>query len=162
MALDAQRLRHPDAAVLFDLFNEHGLEYLVFGAQAAILYGTARLSFDVDILIRATPDNARRFIDAMSRVGFGISKELSPDDVLHKPFFTVQDQCKVDVFTRLPNAGGTYEDHAARKCVIQAGESSVPCVSIETLISSKMGTGRPKDEQDILELRRIRERRGEG
>lgn len=162
MAIDAQRLRHPDAGVLFELFNEHAVEYLVFGAQAAILYGTARLSFDVDILLRGTPENAQRFIDAMRRVGFGISGELTPKEVLRKPFFTVQDQCKVDKFTRLPNAGGSYADHVPQHCVIEAGGVRVPCVCIDSLIRSKEGTGRPKDEQDVLELRRIRDLRAGG
>lgn len=159
MAIDPQRLRRPDATLLFELFNEHGVEYLAFGAQAAILYGVARLSFDVDLLVRATPENATRFIDAMSRVGFGIAAELEPDEILRKPYFTIRDQCKVDVFTKLPNAGGSYEDHLQERNVIVADGVTVPCVGLRALIASKEGTGRPKDEQDVIELRRILESR---
>ncbi|MBI3098619.1 MAG: hypothetical protein HYY93_10315 [Planctomycetes bacterium] len=155
MAIDPNRLQRPEPGDLFALWNEHGLEYLVLGAQAAILYGLGRSSFDVDILLRQNTENAERFIAAMGRVGFGIAREIRPEDLFHRPFFAIADQCKVDVFTVVPLVGARYEECFPRREVIVVAGVSVPCLALDTLIASKDGTGRPKDQQDVLELRRL-------
>ena len=162
MAVDPKRLFHPGPGDLFELLNEHGVEYLVLGAQAAILYGVARSSFDIDILLRPTPENAQRLVSALQRIGFGIARDLDPREVFQKPFFTLADQCKIDIFTVVPVCGRRYEECVDRREVIEAAGVKVPCLDIGTLIASKQGTGRPKDAQDILELERIRTLRGTG
>jgi hypothetical protein len=42
--------------------NEAEVEYLVIGGIAAVLHGVPRATFDLDILIRPTPENATRLL----------------------------------------------------------------------------------------------------
>ena len=45
---------------VFASFQKHKVRYLVIGGIAAVLHGVPRATFDLDILIEASPDNARR------------------------------------------------------------------------------------------------------
>ncbi len=45
---------------VFKSFQQHDARYVVIGGIAAILHGVPRATFDLDILIEATPENARR------------------------------------------------------------------------------------------------------
>jgi len=45
---------------VFESFQAHECRYVVLGGIAAVLYGVPRATFDLDILIEASPDNARR------------------------------------------------------------------------------------------------------
>ena len=42
---------------MFASFQKHEVKYLVIGGIAAVLHGVPRATFDLDILIEATPDN---------------------------------------------------------------------------------------------------------
>ncbi|MBF6595429.1 MAG: hypothetical protein IVW51_13445 [Thermaceae bacterium] len=45
------------------------VKYLVIGGIAAVLYGVPRATFDLDILIEASPQNAERRLTAMELAG---------------------------------------------------------------------------------------------
>jgi hypothetical protein len=49
---------------VFKSLQEHEVRYVVIGGIASILHGIPRATFDLDILIEATPGNARRLLDA--------------------------------------------------------------------------------------------------
>ncbi len=51
---------------VFASFEKHKVRYLVIGGIAAILYGVPRATFDLDILIEASPDNAQKLLDALT------------------------------------------------------------------------------------------------
>ena len=44
---------------VFESFQKHQVKYLIIGGIAAVLHGVPRATFDLDILIEATPDNAQ-------------------------------------------------------------------------------------------------------
>jgi hypothetical protein len=50
---------------VFASFQRHNVRYIVIGGIAAVLYGVPRATFDLDILIDANPDNARKLLDAL-------------------------------------------------------------------------------------------------
>jgi hypothetical protein len=56
--------------------GERGLRWYLFGAQAAIIWGSPRLSADVDVTAAIEPETLAEYIDAMSSHGF----ELAIDD----------------------------------------------------------------------------------
>ena len=58
---------------VFASFQSHDCRYLVIGGIAAVLHGVPRATFDLDILIEATPENARRLLEALGRSGDGHS-----------------------------------------------------------------------------------------
>ena len=54
---------------VFESFQKHDVRYLVIGSIASILYGVPRATFDLDIIIEATPDNAKQLLDALLDAG---------------------------------------------------------------------------------------------
>ncbi|MCI0364469.1 MAG: hypothetical protein L0Y44_13580 [Phycisphaerales bacterium] len=57
--------------VVFKSLNSHQVRYLVIGGVAAIMHGSTRGTFDLDILIDPTVENARRLLDAFLAINFG-------------------------------------------------------------------------------------------
>jgi hypothetical protein len=46
-------------------FNAGSVEYLVVGAYALAAHGLPRATGDIDLWVRATPENAQRVADAL-------------------------------------------------------------------------------------------------
>ena len=59
---------------VFASFQQHEVKYVVIGGIAAVLHGVPRVTFDLDLLIEATPDNAGRLLAALLDARFGRTK----------------------------------------------------------------------------------------
>ncbi len=92
---------------VFASFRRHQVEYLVIGGIAAVLYGVPRATFDLDVLIKASPDNAQRLLDALTEAGLASASLTSADEVLANEITVFQDRVRIDVQTRTP--GLTFE-----------------------------------------------------
>jgi hypothetical protein len=57
-------------AALRDVFAALGARWYLFGAQAAILHGAARLSADVDVTVHTGGVSVRTLLDALVARGF--------------------------------------------------------------------------------------------
>ncbi|MEX0650798.1 MAG: tRNA 2-thiouridine(34) synthase MnmA, partial [Actinomycetota bacterium] len=53
---------------------------------------------DIDLLIEATPDNARRVLDGLTAMGFYLTRHLDPAEVAKKPVTVIGDLHHVDLF----------------------------------------------------------------
>jgi len=53
---------------------ENAVEFLVVGGHAVRAYGSTRHAKDLDVLIANTPENAGRFVRAMSQLGIAHQK----------------------------------------------------------------------------------------
>ncbi|MCP5104696.1 MAG: hypothetical protein GY950_15030 [bacterium] len=62
--------------------KEHKVKYLVIGGIAAVLYGVPRATFDLDILIEATPQNVQKLLDALLQAGLFTASQTSISEVL--------------------------------------------------------------------------------
>ncbi len=82
---------------MFESSNDHEVRYLVIGGIAAVPHGVPRATFDLDILIDATPENARRLLDALAKAGLGTAALTTADDVLAHEITVFKDRVRVDV-----------------------------------------------------------------
>src|SRR5438094_102217 len=87
---------------VFASFQQHDVKYLIIGGVAAILYGVPRATFDLDILIQPSPDNARRLISALLNAGLGTAALTSADDILAHEITIFKDRVRIDVQTATP------------------------------------------------------------
>ena len=67
---------------VFECFQRHDVKYVIIGGIAAVLHGVPRATFDLDILIEATPDNAQRLLDALLEAGLGTAALTTASEVL--------------------------------------------------------------------------------
>ena len=137
---------------VFKSFQRHDLRYVVIGGIASILHGVPRATFDLDILIEATPDNARRLLDALLDAGLGTAELTSPADVLANEITIFKDRVRVDVQTATP--GLNFADAWARRKTVVYRKQEFYILSKADLIRSKRAAGRPVDLEDVrlLEL----------
>lgn len=138
--------------------NTHNARYVLVGASAMQLWGTSRTTLDIDILIDPTVENARLVLDALAEVGFGIARELTPEEVVNSSVTMVGDIPNVDIMTRTWNL--LWCDATERASEIALEGVAIPTASINDLIASKR-TGRLQDAADIEVLEEIRRLRGE-
>lgn len=106
------------------------MRYLVIGGWAAIAHGLPRTTLDVDLFVEPTEANVERLIRALSKVGFGIAKELTPREILSRPAFIFSDQIRVDIFTR-PWGLEDFETSFAQRWETQFESVGIPFVSVE-------------------------------
>ena len=118
-----------------------------------LAHGFSRTTLDVDIFIRPTRDNVERLIAALSEIGFGVAKDLSPEEILARKVLLFADQVRVDIFTQ-PWGLRDFDPCWSRRIEVEVEGTTVAFLGREDLIRSKE-TDRPQDRQDVEALRRI-------
>lgn len=145
--------RSPLAEVLADLaraFGAIGVRWYLFGAQAAILYGAARLSADVDVTVALGDRTIGDLITALDAAGFegrigepaafAESNRVLP--VAHRPT-----RMPADVVLAGP---GLEERFLARAEARTIEDVTVPVASAPDLVVMKVLAGRPQDLDDAI------------
>ncbi len=146
----------PRLALVCRLLNEAGVRYVIVGGFALALHGAVRATKDVEVLIEPSLENARRALDALAGLTFGLAREIAPEDVLSKPVTIIGHDPRVDLLTRAWNT--RYADAAPGRLTTVVDGVEVPYAGLETLIRSKQ-TGRLQDQADVEQLERIRDLR---
>ena len=139
------------------LLNASGARYVLVGASAMQLWGTTRATRDVDILIEATEENARRVLEALAQLPWGVAGEWLASEIVKKKVTIIGDMPTVDILTVAWSVH--YRDAAPAATVFEVEGVSIPTASIEHLIESKR-TGRLQDAADIEVLEEIRRMKG--
>lgn len=146
-------------ATVCRLLNEAGVAYVVVGAFALAFHGVVRATSDVDILIEPTIDNARRALEALKGLAWGVSRELDPSVVASNPITVIGDDPRVDLLTLAWSV--RYADAAPSVERVEIEEVEIPFVDIDTLIRSKQ-TDRFQDKADVENLERVKRLRKGG
>lgn len=145
---------------VFRSFHDREVRYLVVGGVAAILYGVPRATLDLDVLIEATPDNARRLLDALLAAGLGTASLTSVEALLANEITIFNDRVRVDVLTTIP--GVAFARAWERRRTMRYGGQEFLVLDREDLIASKRATGRSVDLEDVRLLELSEERGPEG
>ena len=132
---------------VFSSFEAHGCKYVVIGGIAAVLHGVPRATFDLDVLIEASPENSRHVLDALRDAGFGTATLLTPEELLAHEITIFQDRVRLDVQTSTP--GLTFADAWLRRLPMEHQGQVFYVVSREDLIASKRAAGRKIDLEDV-------------
>lgn len=137
---------------VYSSLHKHKVKYVTIGGIAAVLHGVPRATFDLDILIEATPDNAQRVLDALLDAGMGTASLTTAEQILAHEITVFRDRVQIDVQTSTP--GIKFEEVWGRRQVMKYRRQEFYVVSRDDLIASKRAAGRPKDLEDarLLEL----------
>ena len=87
---------------VFSSFQKHNVKYVVIGGIASVLHGVPRTTFDLNILIEATPTNAERLLEALIEAGLGTAALITAESLLAHEITIFKDRVRVDVQTRTP------------------------------------------------------------
>jgi len=140
-----------DFVEMLSVLNAAGAEYLVVGAHALAAHGVPRATGDLDIWVRATPDNARRVIGALREFGAPLF-DLSVED-LSRPETVFQIgvvPVRIDLLTSISGVG--FEEAWARRLPGTIEGVAFGVIGREDLLRNKRVTGRPRDLLDAETL----------
>jgi predicted nucleotidyltransferase len=136
---------------VFKSFQNNGVKYVVIGGIAAVIYGVPRATFDLDILIEATPENARNLLLALHSAGFGTADLTTPAELLSNEITVFNDKLRIDVQTATP--GISFSEAWKNKSPVVYLGQEIIVVSKDDLILSKKASNREIDIEDIRVLR---------
>jgi predicted nucleotidyltransferase len=150
---------------------EHGVEFIIVGGQAEALMGSPRVTYDVDLCYRRTPDNLERLAAALATLTLtlrGAPPELkfrldAQALALGQNYtFEVDGEYPLDFLGYLEPIG-TYEDLLTHAETMTIGGRQTRVIGLDDLIRIKQYLGRPKDRASLLQLeaiKRLREQEG--
>ena len=153
----APPVRSAVADLLADLaraFDALGIPWYLFGAQAAIVYGVARLTADVDVTVRPPATPTGDWLAALEQYGFErrFADPAFVDQTRVLPVVHIGTGLPVDIVL----AGPGLEEDFLRRAVVQSIDGvPVPVVEIADLVTLKIFAGRPKDLEDVVTLLRV-------
>ncbi len=145
----------PDFKEILAAFAARNVEYLLVGGWAVGFHGQPRLTKDLDLWIRPTPENLARARTALAQFGApeAMLKELetaAPEDVL----WMGSPPLRIDIVKGVP--GGRFEEVYPQRVLATWSGIPVSIVGLDDLIVLKRASGRPQDLVDAEALEVVR------
>jgi hypothetical protein len=141
----------PVAELLRELaatFAGAGVRWYLFGAQAALLHGAARLSADLDVTVDVPEGSLGALLAALSSRGF-VSRIAKPEAFAERtrvvPLVHTASGMPVDLVLAGP---GLEERFFERAETVDVEGTRVPVASAEDVVVMKILAGRGKDRAD--------------
>jgi predicted nucleotidyltransferase len=142
-----------DTESLLQSLNAHRVRYVVIGATAFPVHGYARATLDIDIFIDATPPNARRTLTALAAIGYDVS-DVTTTDLLTKKLLIRQYTLETDIHPFV--TGVTFATVWRNRVRSRLGKTAANFASLNDLIRMKRAAGRPKDQEDLRVLLKLK------
>lgn len=150
---------------LIEVLAGAGVEFIVVvGGVAGTALGAPRITLDLDVVYRRTPENLSRIVAALAP--FAPYPRGAPPNL---PFtwdrrtvefglnFTLDTSLGyIDLLGEI-TAGGGYEQLLLHTRLLNVFGVQCRCLDLDTLIRVKRAVGRPKDFEAIAELELLRE-----
>jgi hypothetical protein len=130
-----------DIESLLRSLNDHSVEYVLIGATAFPVHGYARATLDVDIFIRATPENARRTHLALTAFGYDLT-EVTDDELLTKKVLIRQYLVEADIHPFVRGVG--FDEVWSRRVHDRIGLTPTAFACLDDLIRMKEARAAPR------------------
>jgi predicted nucleotidyltransferase len=149
-----------------EVFARHGVEFLVIGGQAENLMGSPRVTYDVDLCYRRTPENLDRLAAALQEIR--VTLRGAPLDLPFKvDAKTLAMGCNFTFDTAMGPLDllghvepvGDYDDLVAHAESYPADMLELRTISLDDLIRIKRHIARTKDSESLSQLLSIRQMR---
>ena len=140
-----------DYTELLSILNAHRVKYLIIGAYAVAIHAQPRATKDLDILVKADPENAKAVFVSLAEFGAPLEGLTSVDFEVPGPFFRIgREPVGVDILTAIP---GVEFDAAWPRRVEEVFDEATNLranfISREDLLAAKRAAGRRQDLADI-------------
>jgi hypothetical protein len=135
-----------------ELLNSRGVDYVIVGAHSLAFHARPRYTGDLDILVRATHENAVKIVDLLNQFGFS-------DTGFKESDFTESEQLiqlgrppnRIDLLTSI--SGVPSDEAFATRMSAELDGIPVFVLSKDALIRNKRAVGRPQDLADLDTLK---------
>ena len=149
---------------LLEILAQADVQFILIGGVAANLHGSARATFDIDIVYARSRKNFAAITSALSPLSPylrgappGLPFRLDEKTLANGLNFILTTALgDLDLLGEVAG-GGTYENLVANSTWIEIDGLRVRCATLDQLIFLKNAAGRPKDFESVAELRAIKE-----
>jgi predicted nucleotidyltransferase len=150
----------PNLEKLLPTFVGAGIEFIIIGGVAGILHGSARATYDVDLVYSRNEQNIQRLAGVLApyepylrNAPVGLPFVWDTKTIRHGLNFTLTTTVgDIDLLGEV-TGGDTYSDLLPHSFEVEAFGVRFKCLDLPTLIRIKEAAGRPKDREAIAELR---------
>lgn len=139
---------------LYRSLNKNKVKYLIIGGMAAIIYGSPRLTKDLDIFIESTIDNAQKLLIALKEIGFATAELTTAIKIMENEVTIFKDYIRLDVLTKVK--GIEFSKVWPKRLSRRIDGVKVYLINIDDLILSKKSVARQIDLEDVKALRKIK------
>ncbi len=156
-----------DFAGLLGCLHTARVDFILIGGLAAAVHGSARATYDIDVVYARDTVNLERLVSALAPLSPYL-RGAPPGLPFSLDVSTLQRGLNFTLSTRLGDidllgeiaGGGTYERLLEHTIPVDVFGFSCRCLDLDTLIETKRAAGRPRDLEVIAELEALREERG--
>jgi predicted nucleotidyltransferase len=162
----AANIEKPMLLKVAELFDQHGIEFIVIGGQASALHGSSYSTYDVDLCYRRSEDNLLRIAQALKKINPTLRG--APPDLpftldarslaLGSNFTFNTDLGPLDLLGWVEPLG-SFEERAKNAETFSIGGRDICVIGLDDLVRVKQHILRPKDRvvlEDLLSLQSIR------
>ena len=137
-----------DYEEFLELLNKHDVRYCIIGAFALAFHARPRYTKDMDILVEATTDNAKRLLVALGEFGFGALKLTTEDFSTKGNIIQLgYEPVRIDIITSIK--GLEFADIWKNRIQGPYGKQTVSYIDRQNLIKSKKLSNRAQDKADL-------------
>jgi hypothetical protein len=151
---------------LLESLHRNDVAFVIVGGIAATLHGSARLTFDLDIVYERTPENLNRVVAALTPftpylrgAPAGLPFTFDAETLKRGLNFTLTtSDGPIDLLGEISGIG-SYSVARQHSDEARMFGDVYYFLNLDALIVAKKAAGRPKDFEAIAELEAIREER---
>ncbi len=150
--------------------NENSVHYLIVGGMAVALHGYFRRStttsgqyaekHDLDIWYNPTYENYFKLLNALENIGQDVKayqEEQAPNP--RSSYFRFElEQLTLDFLPKI-NGLSNFASSFQKKEIVRLNKIDIFFINYEDLIINKQANARPKDLEDIEQLKRIKNKK---
>jgi len=135
-------------------FVNHEVEFVIIGGFAVNFWGYNRSTGDLDFLIHHEESNLEKLFESLDSLSFSMDLDAKTA-ILNKELIQFTDSYHVVELLFNINIDKKF-DHILRDSKSSKfGSSLVPFIDFDDLILEKIKSKRPKDLNDVFELKKI-------
>lgn len=159
-----------DFLIFLEKLNDEDVEFVIVGGVAARLYGSTRLTHDVDIVPSLAPESWRKTVECLWEGGGrpripesletiadvrNVQAWIAEKNMRALNFRSEDGYVEVDL---LVAESERFDSLKERATAVEFRGKTYLIAALDDLIAMKRAAGRPKDMLDIQELEDIRSR----
>lgn len=153
--LDVIELPDDFRDILIEL-HDAGAEFVLVGGHAVAFHGHPRATKDLDILVRADADNAKRVYHALAAFGAPLESFEVDEEAFAQYDGVLQIGLaprRIDILNRA--TGITFAEAVANSGRFDLEGRPVRVIGLDALLKNKAAAGREQDLADIKALKRL-------
>jgi hypothetical protein len=145
---------HEDYRDLLIALADHGAEFVLIGGWALAIHGYARGTDDMDLFVRATPENAERVYRALVEFGAPVAQhDVTPELFATKGYgYRIgRKPILIELLTAIDGVG--FDEAIDGHRTLELEGRRIAVIGKAALLKNKLASGRAKDLADLEWLR---------